>query len=137
MDACAHPFFEDLRNPNTTLPNQRPLPTLFDFTISELSSARHIPWVQLLPPQLLAQCPSLRQQAESTSLSSNETLERDKDEPATPEQLTTLETTTEDEPKGSSSSSSSDPSATNEQKVVEVPSSSTTFDDSNLIDTNK
>ncbi|KAH9732137.1 Shaggy-related protein kinase theta [Citrus sinensis] len=32
LEACAHPFFDDLRDPNTCLPNGRPLPTLFNFT---------------------------------------------------------------------------------------------------------
>ncbi|XP_075482855.1 shaggy-related protein kinase eta isoform X1 [Primulina tabacum] len=38
LDACAHPFFDELREPNTRLPNGRPLPTLFNFK-QELSSA--------------------------------------------------------------------------------------------------
>lgn len=32
LDACAHPFFDDLRNPNVRLPNGEPLPPLFNFT---------------------------------------------------------------------------------------------------------
>nr|DAD47983.1 TPA_asm: hypothetical protein HUJ06_017920 [Nelumbo nucifera] len=32
LEACAHPFFDELRDPNTRLPNGRPLPPLFDFT---------------------------------------------------------------------------------------------------------
>ncbi|KAJ4746790.1 Shaggy-related protein kinase theta [Rhynchospora pubera] len=36
LDACAHPFFDELRDPNTRLPNGRPLPPLFDFTLQEL-----------------------------------------------------------------------------------------------------
>ncbi|XP_030573817.1 glycogen synthase kinase-3 [Drosophila novamexicana] len=36
--ACAHPFFDELRNePNQQLPNGRPLPPLFDFTEYERS----------------------------------------------------------------------------------------------------
>lgn len=31
LEACAHPFFDDLRGPNMHLPNGRPLPPLFDF----------------------------------------------------------------------------------------------------------
>ncbi|XP_073150278.1 shaggy-related protein kinase eta [Henckelia pumila] len=38
LDACSHPFFDELREPNTRLPNGRPLPTLFNFK-QELSSA--------------------------------------------------------------------------------------------------
>ncbi|KAF5948254.1 hypothetical protein HYC85_014211 [Camellia sinensis] len=32
LEACAHPFFDDLREPTTSLPNGRPLPPLFNFT---------------------------------------------------------------------------------------------------------
>lgn len=31
LEACAHPFFDDLRDPNACLPNGRPLPPLFNF----------------------------------------------------------------------------------------------------------
>jgi serine/threonine protein kinase len=37
LEACAHPFFDDLRNPNASLPNGRALPPLFDFTAQELA----------------------------------------------------------------------------------------------------
>jgi len=36
VDACAHPFFDELRDPKVCLPNGRPLPPLFDFTAAEL-----------------------------------------------------------------------------------------------------
>ncbi|KAJ8441545.1 hypothetical protein Cgig2_026346 [Carnegiea gigantea] len=39
LEACAHPFFDDLRNPNACLPNGKPLPPLFDFTSQELGDA--------------------------------------------------------------------------------------------------
>jgi serine/threonine protein kinase len=32
LEACAHPFFDDLREPNACLPNGRALPPLFNFT---------------------------------------------------------------------------------------------------------
>ncbi|CAL5332906.1 unnamed protein product [Camellia sinensis] len=32
LEACVHPFFDDLREPTTSLPNGRPLPPLFNFT---------------------------------------------------------------------------------------------------------
>ena len=32
LKACAHSFFEELREPNTRLPNGRDLPPLFNFT---------------------------------------------------------------------------------------------------------
>ncbi|GMP81307.1 hypothetical protein CsSME_00036062 [Camellia sinensis var. sinensis] len=31
LEACTHPFFDELRDPNTRLPNGRPLPPLFNF----------------------------------------------------------------------------------------------------------
>ncbi|GLT77587.1 hypothetical protein SLA2020_491570 [Shorea laevis] len=37
LEACAHPFFDDLRNPNACLPSGRALPPLFNFTAEELS----------------------------------------------------------------------------------------------------
>ncbi|KAM3318221.1 hypothetical protein ACQJBY_035768 [Aegilops geniculata] len=37
MEACMHPFFDELRYPNTRLPNGRPLPPLFNFRSQELN----------------------------------------------------------------------------------------------------
>ncbi|XP_059634124.1 shaggy-related protein kinase epsilon isoform X2 [Cornus florida] len=39
LEACAHPFFDDLRDPNVKLPSGRPLPPLFNFTAQELAGA--------------------------------------------------------------------------------------------------
>lgn len=36
LEACAHTFFEELRDPHTRLPNGRELPVLFNFTEHEL-----------------------------------------------------------------------------------------------------
>lgn len=36
LEACAHPFFDELRDPSTCLPNGRPLPPLFNFKAHEL-----------------------------------------------------------------------------------------------------
>ena len=44
LEACAHPFFDDLREPNACLPNGRPLPPLFNFSAEELADT---------PPELL------------------------------------------------------------------------------------
>ncbi|XP_058100709.1 shaggy-related protein kinase eta-like [Magnolia sinica] len=38
LEACAHPFFDELREPNARLPNGRPLPALFNFK-QELAGA--------------------------------------------------------------------------------------------------
>ncbi|CAH9096567.1 unnamed protein product [Cuscuta europaea] len=39
LEACAHPFFDAIREPNACLPNGKPLPPLFDFTPQELAGA--------------------------------------------------------------------------------------------------
>ncbi|XP_010544691.1 PREDICTED: shaggy-related protein kinase beta [Tarenaya hassleriana] len=39
LEACAHPFFDDLRDPRACLPNGRAMPPLFDFTAQELEGA--------------------------------------------------------------------------------------------------
>lgn len=37
FDACAHPFFDELRDPATKLPDGSPLPPLFNFSADELA----------------------------------------------------------------------------------------------------
>lgn len=39
LEACVHPFFDELRDPNTRLPNSKPLPPLFNFKREELKGA--------------------------------------------------------------------------------------------------
>ncbi|GMH00539.1 hypothetical protein Nepgr_002378 [Nepenthes gracilis] len=39
LEACAHPFFDDLRDPYACLPDGQPFPHLFDFTPEELAHA--------------------------------------------------------------------------------------------------
>nr|TKV90262.1 hypothetical protein SEVIR_9G017300v2 [Setaria viridis]TKV90263.1 hypothetical protein SEVIR_9G017300v2 [Setaria viridis] len=46
LEACMHPFFDELRDPNTRLPNGRPLPPLFNFRSQDLSSAKLISCLQ-------------------------------------------------------------------------------------------
>jgi len=36
LEGCAHPFFDELRDKNTCLPNGKQLPPLYDFTANEL-----------------------------------------------------------------------------------------------------
>ncbi len=38
MEALCHPFFDELRDENTKLPNGNPLPELFNFTKEEKSA---------------------------------------------------------------------------------------------------
>ena len=39
LEGCGHPFFAELRDERTCLPNGNPLPPLFDFTPHELTSS--------------------------------------------------------------------------------------------------
>lgn len=49
LEACAHTFFDELREPNLKLPNGRERPVLFNFTTQELSSNPSLTSV-LIPP---------------------------------------------------------------------------------------
>ncbi|KJE89342.1 CMGC/GSK protein kinase [Capsaspora owczarzaki ATCC 30864] len=49
LQACAHPFFDELRDPATKLANGRDLPPLFNFSSAELSSQPELASV-LIPP---------------------------------------------------------------------------------------
>ncbi|KAJ6232817.1 protein kinase shaggy-related [Anaeramoeba flamelloides] len=53
LEACAHPFFDELRDPNTKLPNQRNLPELFDFDFEELNSVNNQIREKLIPSHLI------------------------------------------------------------------------------------
>ncbi|XP_074263271.1 shaggy-related protein kinase theta-like [Silene latifolia] len=52
LDACAHHFFDDLRQPNACLPNGKPLPPLFNFTTQELAHATQEVRDRLIPDHL-------------------------------------------------------------------------------------
>lgn len=49
MEACAHPFFDELRDPDCKLPNGRALPPLFNFSESELKNFEQLA-SKLIPP---------------------------------------------------------------------------------------
>ena len=51
LQACAHSFFDELREAGTKLPNGRDLPQLFNFTEQELKIQPSLN-SQLLPPHL-------------------------------------------------------------------------------------
>ncbi|KAF8399683.1 hypothetical protein HHK36_015554 [Tetracentron sinense] len=59
LEACIHPFFDELRDPNTRLPNGRPLPPLFNFKPQELKGASLELLVKLIPEHARKQCPFL------------------------------------------------------------------------------
>ncbi|KAL9272580.1 Shaggy-related protein [Drosera capensis] len=59
LDALVHPFFDDLRNPNTRLPSGRYLPPLFNFKPHELKGVPFEMLVKLIPAHAKKQCPSL------------------------------------------------------------------------------
>lgn len=53
--SCAHPFFDELRRPETTMPDKSPLaPELFQFTNEEVSLMPEI-LDAILPPHIKAQ----------------------------------------------------------------------------------
>ncbi|OWK16384.1 GSK3A, partial [Cervus elaphus hippelaphus] len=51
LEACAHSFFDELRCPGTQLPNNRPLPPLFNFSPGELTIQPSLNAI-LIPPHL-------------------------------------------------------------------------------------
>ncbi|CAI9764564.1 unnamed protein product [Fraxinus pennsylvanica] len=59
LDALIHPFFEELRDPNTRLPNGRFLPPLFNFKPHELKGVPAETLVKLIPEHARKQCPSV------------------------------------------------------------------------------
>ncbi|KAG7022722.1 Shaggy-related protein kinase epsilon [Cucurbita argyrosperma subsp. argyrosperma] len=56
LEACIHPFFDELRDPNTRLPNGRPLPPLFNFKPQELKGATLELLSKLIPEHARKQC---------------------------------------------------------------------------------
>jgi len=52
LEACAHAYFDELRDPATRLPNGRPLPPLFDFSDDELSGVSPELAAALVPPHM-------------------------------------------------------------------------------------
>lgn len=56
FEVCAHPFFDELRNPSTKLPNGKPIPSeLFSFTKEELGAAYETLYPKLVPPHIEVQ----------------------------------------------------------------------------------
>jgi len=51
LEACAHPFFDELRDPSVVLPNGKPLPAhIFKFSDQELANASPSLISKLIPP---------------------------------------------------------------------------------------
>ncbi|KAE9446686.1 hypothetical protein C3L33_21411, partial [Rhododendron williamsianum] len=59
LDALTHSFFDELRDPNTRLPNGRFLPPLFNFKPHELKGVPVEVLVKLIPEHARKQCPFL------------------------------------------------------------------------------
>ncbi|KAL2254210.1 shaggy-related protein kinase NtK-1 isoform X1 [Sesamum indicum] len=59
LDALTHPFFNELRDPNTRLPNGRSLPPLFNFKPQELKNVPEETLTKLIPEHARKHCPSL------------------------------------------------------------------------------
>lgn len=64
LEACAHTFFDELRDPVTRLPNGRELPPLFNFTEHELGIQSHLNQV-LIPPHAVGVAGAATQQENS------------------------------------------------------------------------
>ncbi|KAK7392199.1 hypothetical protein VNO78_20629 [Psophocarpus tetragonolobus] len=56
LEALVHPFFDELRDPNTRLPNGRYLPPLFNFRANELKGVPPEILVKLIPSHARKQC---------------------------------------------------------------------------------
>ncbi|XP_057519746.1 shaggy-related protein kinase NtK-1-like [Amaranthus tricolor] len=56
LDALTHPFFDELRDPNTRLPNGRTLPPLFNFKAHELKGVPTETLVRLIPEHARKHC---------------------------------------------------------------------------------
>ncbi|XP_038905662.1 glycogen synthase kinase-3 homolog MsK-3 isoform X1 [Benincasa hispida] len=56
LEALIHPFFDELRDPNTRLPNGRFLPPLFNFKAHELKGVPPEMLVRLIPEHARKQC---------------------------------------------------------------------------------
>jgi len=54
FEVCAHPFFDELRDPNSRLPSGKPLPPLFNFTLEEQAAAKGL-LKQIIPPHAMNQ----------------------------------------------------------------------------------
>ncbi|XP_009757512.1 shaggy-related protein kinase NtK-1 isoform X1 [Nicotiana sylvestris] len=59
LEAVTHAFFDELRDPNTRLPNGRVLPPLFNFKAHELKGVSAESLLKLVPEHARKQCPSL------------------------------------------------------------------------------
>ncbi|XP_072049850.1 glycogen synthase kinase-3 beta-like isoform X2 [Amphiura filiformis] len=66
LEACFYSFFNELRDPHTRLPNQRPLPPLFNFTSKELTIQPTLNDV-LVPPHAKQQAGSSSEGRASSS----------------------------------------------------------------------
>jgi len=57
MDACIHPFFDEIREPGARLPTGRPMPPLFSFTVQELKNQSPEFIKKLIPEHAFDQLP--------------------------------------------------------------------------------
>lgn len=54
FEVCAHPFFDELRDPNARLPSGKALPSLFNFTLEEQAAAKGL-LRQIIPTHAMNQ----------------------------------------------------------------------------------
>jgi serine/threonine protein kinase len=98
LEGCAHPFFDELRDETTTLPNNSgPLPPLFEFTHHELSQLHLLP--KLLPPHIA----KLKQQQESSIVASQSSTSLSQQQPlanlTSPSSIGSVEASAEEDDK--------------------------------------
>jgi len=65
FEVCAHPFFDELRDPAARLPSGKPLPALFNFTLEEQAAAKGF-LKQIIPPHAMNQLQTATPSSSST-----------------------------------------------------------------------
>ncbi|KAF2069372.1 hypothetical protein CYY_009306, partial [Polysphondylium violaceum] len=100
VEICAHPFFDELRDPKTTLPDGKPLPPLFNFTISEQNTIGPKHAKILIPAHAMSSLelpsplfPNLNSPSSTTSSSASTPVTMSASSPSTTTTTTTTTTT--------------------------------------------
>jgi glycogen synthase kinase 3 beta len=66
FEVCAHPFFDELRDPAARLPSGKPLPALYNFTLEEQAAAKGL-LKQIIPPHAMSQLQTVPSSSSSSS----------------------------------------------------------------------
>jgi len=70
FEVCAHPFFDELRDPAARLPSGKPLPHLYNFTLEEQAAAKGL-LKQIIPPYAMNQLQTTPSPPSSSTASSS------------------------------------------------------------------